>query len=373
MAHIQQSKLMTKCVFVGEAWGEAEARFEIPFIGSAGQELYRMLGQTGFHSAPIERYQVSPMTMITKWSTFKHPLLNVFNERPSHDSNDVQLFYAHRKDDIPLARSLGSRRFGSANYYVRANKAHHVDALHARLAELKPNLIIPLGATACWALGLGTSIGKLRGFVHETKFGKALPIYHPAAILRNWSLRAITLLDLTKARRESQYPDIRTLEREIWTEPTIPDLWHWWGTYGSKSKLLAVDIETVRNQQISEVGFASSPTHALHIPFVWEDKRVKPKVYRQWWHNPADEVKAWEFVRHVCGSSIPKVLHNGKYDIYWLCKEMGIPTISWQQDTLQAMHAWQPELGKSLYDTGALFLDEKSWKSIRKEVGKQDG
>lgn len=363
---------MTKCVFVGESWGEAEARFEVPFIGSAGQELHRMLCQTKFHNAPIERYQVTPLTMISRWSTFTYPLLNVFNERPGKGSNEVQLFYAHRKDNVPLAREFGARRFGSANYFIREDKAHHIQALHTKLEELKPNLIVPLGATACWAIGLGASIGKLRGFVHETPFGKALPIYHPAAILRNWSLRAITLLDLTKAKREMEYPEFRTIEREIWTEPTIADLWKWWETYGSKSKLLAIDIETVRNQQIGEVGFASDPQHALHIPFVWEDKSAPTKVYRQWWRKARNEELAWKFVRRVCESPIPKIGQNLKYDVYWLTKVMGIPVKNWQHDTMVGCHAWQPELGKSLYDLGAMFMDEKDWKNIRKDTKKQD-
>lgn len=359
-----------KCVFVGEAWGEAEARFEVPFIGSAGQELFSMLGKTGFHPDKTSQYQVSPMTMIGKWTSFPHPLLNVFNERPSHDSNDVQLFYAHRKDNIPLDASFGPRRFGSGNFHVKADKAHHIHKLHKQLKELKPNLIIPMGATACWALGLGASIGKLRGFVHETPFGKTLPIYHPAAILRNWSLRAITLLDLTKARREMKFPGFRLIEREIWTEPTINDLWNWWHTYGIKSPLLAVDIETLRNQQISEVGFASDKHHALHIPFVWEDKLATPKKYHQWWSSTQEEVKAWEFVKYVCESAVPKIGQNLKYDAFWLAKEMGIAINNWQHDTMVGCHAWQPELGKSLYDLGAMFLDEKSWKSIRKDTGK---
>lgn len=364
---------MTPCIFIGEAWGEAEARYEVPFVGSAGQELYRMLGQAGFHTQPLERYEVSPLTMMRRWSTFKHPLLNVFNARPAKDSNEVQLFYAHRKDNTPIDTSFGPRRFGSANYFVRADYAQHIRQLHERLQDLRPNLIIPLGATACWALGLGTSIGKLRGFVHETRFGKALPVYHPAAILRNWSLRAITLLDLTKARRELAYPEIRVIEREIWTEPTIDDLWLWWEQHGKHSPLLAVDIETLRYQQISEVGFASDKQHALHIPFCWEDKSGRPSVFRQWWRRAEDEVKAWQFVKHVCESAAPKIGQNLKYDVYWLAKEMNIAVRNWTHDTMVACHAWQPELGKSLYDLGAMFLDERSWKSIRKDASKQEG
>ena len=362
---------MTKCVFIGESWGEDEALYEIPFIGSAGQEFSRMLAKAGFPiESPGYKY-CSPMTMITKWSTFPYPLLNVFNERPGKESNNVELFYARPRDDKEVDRSLPQRRFGNSTHFVLAAKANHVRRLHTTLRNLQPNLIVALGATACWALGLGAGIGKVRGFVHETPYGKVLPIYHPSYILKKWKERGLTIMDLAKARRELQFPGFRLVNREIWTEPTIDDLWSWWETYGQHSKLLAIDIETLKRQQISEVGFASDNQHALHIPFCWEDRDNGQKIYKQWWQTAKEETQAWEFVKHVCKSPVPKIGQNTQYDIYWLAKEMNIAVNNWQHDTMVAAHAWQPELGKSLYDLGALFLDEKSWKSIRKESMKE--
>ena len=352
-----------KCVLVGEAWGEQEASYEAPFVGAAGQELARMMHQAGLLSTPLSYKYISALTMRNYWASCPYPLLNVFSERPSHDSNNVELFYAHLKDNIPVTRTYPARKFGSKNLYVRSDKAHHIETLHKQIAELKPNLIIALGATACWTLGLGASIGKLRGFVHDTPYGKVLPTYHPAAILYNWSLRATTLLDFVKAKREMQFSGFHLTEREIWTEPTIDDLWEWWELYGKASKLLAVDIETLRKQQISEIGFASDSQHALHIPFCW----LEGKTYKSWFPDVKTEAKAWQFVRHVCASPVPKIGQNFQYDAYWLAKHMGIYVRNWQHDTMVASHCWQPELGKGLYDLGALFLNEKDWKSIRKD------
>jgi hypothetical protein len=216
---------------------------------------------------------------------------------------------------------------------------------------------------------MGDAIGKLRGFVHSHELGKVLPTYHPSAVLRNWSLRVPTLFDLVKAKREAQFPEIRLVEREIWTEPTIADLWNWWEQHGSKSKLLALDIETLKATQITEVGFASDSTHALHIPFCWREG----KTYKSWWKDTKEEVEAWKFVQHVCASNVPKIGQNGvQYDCFMLAKCMGIVVNNYQHDTMQAAHAWMPELGKSLYDLGAMLLDEASWKSIRKDSGKDD-
>jgi hypothetical protein len=305
------------------------------------------------------------MSMI--WARSKIPLLNVFNSRP--ENNNVELYYGSRSD--PINDTLSRRRFGSSYKWVLAEHAGSVTKLFDDLQQLRPNLIVPLGATATWALGMGDAIGKLRGFVHKgaTPLGKVLPTYHPSAVLRNWSLRVPTLFDLVKAKREAQFPEIRLVEREIWTEPTIADLWLWWETYGSKSKLLALDIETLKATQITEVGFAADSTHALHIPFCWREG----KTYKSWWKDTKEEVEAWKFVRHVCASNIPKIGQNGvQYDCFMLAKCMGIVVNNYQHDTMQAAHAWMPELGKSLYDLGAMLLDEASWKSIRKDSGKDD-
>ena len=364
-----------KLVLVGEAYGREEALYKHSFVGAAGQELYRMLAHAGFPCDPLPYHFVSPIRMMKLWETFPYPRLNVFNARPPdpEGKNNVETFYARLSDNIPIDRSLGHRRFGSANAYVREEYAQYIRDLHENLRELRPNLIVALGATALWALGLPTSIGKSRGSIHYSQFGKVLPVYHPAAVLRNWSLRTVSILDLVKAQREMEYPEIKTRQRFIWTEPTIADLYQWWGQHGSKTNLLAVDIETLRKTQISEIGFASDPEHALHIPFVIEERTNNHRVYKQWWPNVKTEVEAWKFVKMVCESNVPKVGQNVlQYDSYWLAKELGIVLKNVVADTMTAAHVWQPELEKSLGFLGSVFLDERSWKSIRTDVGKEN-
>lgn len=354
---------MTSIVFIGEAWGEHEAQIGAPFVGPAGQELYRLLCDAGFPLKPLRKNYISPHSMSRIWTQAPVTLLNVFNSRPAN--NNVELFYGGR--DTKVDDSLPRRRFGSSFKWVRSEFAGDVRKLLNDLSRLRPNLIIPLGSTACWALAMGAGIGKLRGFVHKHELGKVLPTYHPSAVLQQWSLRVPTLFDLFKARRESAFPEIRLVDREIWTEPTIDDLWRWWETYGQHSKLLALDIETLKATQVAEVGFASDPHHALHIPFCWREG----KSYRSWWPDTKTEVEAWKFVKHVCASPIPKIGQNGaNYDCFMLAKCMGIVVENYQHDTMQAAHALWPELGKSLYDLGSIFLDEMSWKSIRKDSDK---
>lgn len=358
---------MTSIVFVGESWGEQEARFQTPFIGSAGQELSRMLAQAGYGNEALPYNFTSSTRMMGYWDRTDFTLLNVFNEQPK--GNNAENFYAKLQDKVPVNRKLPRRKFGTSTHYLRDEYSHHVATLHEQLAILKPNVIVALGNTALWALSLPPSISKLRGSVVSSKWGKVIPTYHPAMVVRQWSNRTVAVLDLHKALRESKSPTISSPERIIWTEPTIPDLYKWWKDYGSKTSMLAVDIETVKKIQVAEFGIASSPTMALHIPFVYKEGGQ----YISWWKTAEEEMAAWDFVEMVCRSDVPKIGQNVlQYDSYFMGKALGIPLLNVAQDTMTLAHCWQPELEKSLGFLGSLFLTEREWKSIRTHTDKGD-
>lgn len=358
---------MTSIVFIGEAWGEHEQRFQTPFVGPAGQELARMLSQAGFGNERLPYNFVSSVRMIPYWQRYDFVFLNAFNERPVQ--NNIETFYAKPADKVPLDKKLPPRRFGTTNKYLRAEYSYHIHELREKLLQLKPNVIVPLGNTALWALGITPAIGKLRGSIIDTKYGKVVPTYHPAAVIRNWSQRTIAVLDLNKARRESKFPGTKLLERIIWTKPTIDDLYLWWEEHGSKAAELAVDIETVRRCQVAEIGFASSPTMALHIPFVYKDGGQ----YISYWPDAKTETEAWDFVEMVFKSSVPKLGQNVcQYDSYFMAKALGIPLLNIANDTMTLAHCWQPELEKSLGFLGSIFLTEREWKSIRTHTDKED-
>ena len=354
--------MTTKIVFVGEAWGASEEKLQYPFVGAAGCELFRMLNAAGY-GVPFLPYQFnSSIRMLQQWQKTGITLLNVFSAHPPE--NNVEFFYTREPSPTFLPR-----RFDNRIHYLKPEYDSHVQQLHETLQELKPNVIVALGNSALWALGLPATISKLRGNVVESAFGKVLPTYHPASVLRNWSQRIITILDLHKALRESESPVISTLPREIWTRPCIQDLYKWWEMFGSRTNLLAFDIETINNQQISEISFAANSTHALHVPFFYKEN----KRYVNWWIDAYEEFCAWRFVKMVLESDIPKIGQNCiQYDSYWLLKEMNIAVKNIQHDTMQLSHAWALELEKSLRFLGSIFLSEREWKNIRTDVGKQN-
>ena len=358
---------MPNIVFIGESWGEDESRFQTPFIGTPGQELSRMLAQAGYGNKALPYNFTSSTRMINYWNNTDFILLNVFNERAPQ--NNAELFYAKIQDKTPINRKLPRRKFGTSNHYLREEYVHHVEALHEKLEALKPNVIVALGNTALWALGLPPSISKLRGNVIASKWGKVIPTHHPAAVVRAWSNRTIAVLDLHKALRESKSPKISAPERIIWTEPTIEDCYKWWEDYGKSADLLAIDIETLKKIQVAEIGIASSATMALHIPFAYKEDNI----YKSWWKTATEEAAAWDFVEMVCRSSVPKIGQNVlQYDAYFMAKALGIPILNIAEDTMALSHCWQPELEKSLGFLGSLFLSEREWKSIRTHTDKGD-
>lgn len=353
---------MTKLVLIGEAFGEQEARLQSPFVGAAGQELARMLHGAGYPCAFVPYTFNSSIRMVNYWSKFPFPLLNVFSSHPPE--NNIEFFYTRE-----ASPSFPPRRFDNRIHYVKPEYEFHVKQLHETLKELKPNCIVALGNSALWALGLPATISKLRGNVVESPFGKVLPTYHPASVLRNWSQRIITILDLHKALRESESPAISTLPREIWTRPSIENLYEWWDLYGSRAELLAWDIETVLNKQISEISFASDSTHALHLPILYKEN----KRYISYWPDAKTELEAWRFIKTVLESDISKIGQNViQYDCYWCLKEMNIAPKNITHDTMQMAHAWALELEKNLGFLGSIFCDERAWKHIRTETNKQN-
>lgn len=318
---------------VGEAWGADEERERKPFVGASGRLLNAMLAQVG-----ISRKEC----LVT----------NVFNLRPYR--NDVKTLCGPKAEGIPGLPPLAPGK------YVKAEYGGEILRLHDELRKAKPNVIVALGASAAWAT-LGTSgIRKIRGAAAPSPFGKVLPTYHPAAVLREWTLRPILLADLMKARREAEYPEVRRPEREIWIDPTLEDLFRFEREHIAPNCDLSIDIETTADS-ITCIGFAPTPWVALVVPFF--DPRKPDGNY---WRTAQEERTAWDWVKRICGLRKRIVFQNGLYDMHFLWRTMGITVPYAEDDTMLLHHALQPELEKGLGFLGSIYTDEASWKFMRK-------
>lgn len=354
---------------IGEALGEQEEAAQHPFCGASGIELLRMLHEagiivlTGEDRDLIRRFWEERKPELTAMVWKLHPEVfptNVFNFRPL--GNKIELVCGPKEVALEGYPALVKGR------YVRHDYAGELQRLSSELVQFNPNLVLCLGNTALWAMCGTPSIGKLRGTTHYSTHCvagfKVLPAYHPAAVLREWSLRPVTVLDLKKAKRESAFPEIRRPRREIWIEPTLEDIDDFVSLHikpANGSGWTAVDIETSGNQ-ITCIGFGTRRS-SIVIPFV-----DPSRVGRSYWPSRDAERQAVARVEHVLqDEEIKKVFQNGAYDIAFIWRSWGVRTLGAEHDTMLLHHALQPESLKGLGFLGSVYCNEGAWKQMRTE------
>lgn len=358
-----------KIAFLGEAWGEYEHKYGAGLVGPSGIELFKQLELAGVIKLTSEAEGFFRKFWDTRdgqyvdlvWNMYPELYrTNVFNFRPPGNRLE-DICVSDKHDGIKgypaIIRSPKVR-------YLPQDYSYELERLAGELLDKDPNLIVALGNTASWALLGQVAIMKNRGVTylstHTVQGFKVLPTYHPAAIMRQWELRPVAVMDLYKAFREMEFPEIRRPKRTIWIEPTLEDIHEFMESHVQRAALLSVDIETAGNQ-ITNIGFAPNASLAINIPFV--DFR---KPGRNYWANKDDEVRAWRIIKSVLETpSPPKLFQNGLYDISFLWRGYGIGVRGAKEDTMLLSHAQQPEQLKGLGFLGSLFTDEGNWKTMR--------
>lgn len=324
-----------KIAIVGEAFGEQEALIGKPFQGYSGQELTRMLTEAG----------------IARRECF---LTNVFAFRPPN--NDISALCGKKADVGGEGYALP--HLGKIGQYLDPQYFPELERLQHELEEVRPNIVIALGATACWALLHTNGIGTLRGTVATGAITshKVLPTYHPSAVLRNWAWRPIAIADLMKAKRESAYAEIKRPQRFLLVNSTIAECKDWIARHIKTES--ACDIET-KYGMIEMIGFSASPQHAMVIQF-WD--RAKGGNY---WPSANIEKDARDVVKSILENPyITKIFQNGLYDLQYLIKE-GYRPRNCLEDTMLYHHALYPEMQKGLGFLGSVYTSEPAWKMMR--------
>lgn len=352
-------------VFVGEAWGETEETFKLPFAGQSGREFARMLSEAWewpeLQNAANDRSDESWLgTREVLLSNRGVLLTNVFAFRPNNNNLAALCCDAQ---SLPQGYSLGPVRSQSPRY-VRPEFLGELTRLRAELEAAKPNLCVALGATAAWALLSSFAIGSIRGSLAPSTLVpglKILPTYHPAGVLYQWGIRGTCVADLVKARNEMEHSDIVRPSRDILVDESIEIIEAQTRWILDNAKILAPDIETFKGQ-IRCIGFAWSRKEALVIPFFHASK---DRFVRNHWSNEEDELRAWACVRKLLESPIPKLFQNGMFDLQYLYRA-GIRTANCAHDTMLLHHSLYPELPKALGYLGSIYTNEQAWKLLRR-------
>lgn len=337
-----------RIAFVGEAPGADEVDRGQPFVGASGRVFNAMLRTANLDRADFH-------------------ITNVFDEKIPNNDLASSGWIAPRAD---AERDKYNDLPPIAGGFLRPDYRHHLNRLSTELAAASPTVIVPLGATALWALTGAVDIGNQRGSIQlATRIApgkKLIPTYHPALVMRQWKFFSVVTADIIRAYNEGAYPDIRLPVLEALLEPTFEEV----VAYTPKimaSDLLSVDIETGWGM-ITNIGFAPDDSHAINIPFI--DLR---KPNRSYWTRD-QEAKIWRDIIHPwLASPVPKLGQNfAGYDFYWLLDKHNLEVRNLVDDTRLAHHALYPELPKSLQFLGASYTDLGSWKDWGHKGDKRD-
>ena len=289
---------------------------------------------------------------------------NLFNLRPK-GRLDISSFGAERSAGIPGYPSIAPK------LYIDQKYAPEIERLYEEIRTIKPNIIVCLAASVVAVLTRKPArIGSARGTIilsPHTLHADGTPIkliciYHPLAIMADFSLRPVAIKDLAKAIKHSASPEYVRKSRELWLAPTLEDLEKFSARYiiPHYEEPWGVDIETARGT-ITEIGFAL-PHVGIVIPFY--SRLQKDGNY---WRSSREEILAWQYVRVWLHNLRRPVFQNGLYDINYLWSKMGIKTRWAGEDTMLIHHALQPEMKKGLEFLGSIYADEPHWKKMRKD------
>lgn len=364
-------------VLVGEAWGSTEDQLKVPLVGWSGLELARILHETGHVAEPPPAAMgssVDSLRLIKWWKDSGILTTNVFAFRPPNNNLLHESICGSKAEVGGKDYLLPQLKVGK---YVRPEYLGELSRLYEELAAYPRNLIVAMGATATWALLRDTRIGAIRGAITHSRLSeivspwKILPVYHPANVLYQWSNRVILVVDLLKAKRERDFPDVRRPQRWIIVDPTLDEVRQWTARTLSvvkdwkhglvpRCELLSVDIETFQGQ-IESIAFATSRSEALCVPFV--DRRRPGWSY---WPTQEVEFEVWKNVRALCESNIRKLFQNGLFDLTYLYRA-GIRPRNCIEDSMVLHHSLYPEMQKSLAFLGSIYSNEAAWKLMRRK------
>lgn len=330
-----------RIMIVGEAYGQDEERAGEPFVGTSGQELNRML-----HAAGIMRSEC--------YTT------NLVNKRPPQ--NDFSLWLPERKADVKHHHvQLRDRR-------VDPVVAAGYQRLQQEIEMVQPNVILTCGNIPTWALTGAWGVTKWRGsMLGGGSSPKVIPIYHPAAVLRQWAWRAITIQDLKKAQRESHSrsyanrPEWHFQIRPSFAKvlDVLTTLYSWLESPESKSgwwdRWIDFDLET-RAGHIACAGISWSSTDALVIPLMCVESRDG------YWLPEHEAAIVWWLWKVLTHPNVKVRWQNGLYDAQYTWKHWHFVPRGCQ-DTMISQHSLFGSQEKSLAFQASMYCtDYIYWK-----------
>lgn len=231
------------------------------------------------------------------------------------------------------------------------------EALKRRIDLVKPTVIVVAGNLALKLLtgkwGTKSWRGSLLWQEKTAHHCKVIPVYPPATINRDWSLRAVTVHDFRRVLMESLTPEIKRPEYSFIVRPNFSQVCQEFarlrGLLAKGPVKISTDIET-RAGHIACIGWATSQTEAFCLPLMCIER---PAGY---WSLEEEEY-IWTELRELLVHPNWQIIgQNWLYDAQYIYRFLFAKTYAWH-DTMISQHCIYPGTPKGLDYLSSLYCD----------------
>ena len=321
-----EGTLGAKYVIVGEAPGYEETQQKRFFVGASGNLLTDLLENVGI---------LRKRCYIT----------NVIKEKPKGNNISSYIRF-NTKGEATLSKAA----------------LDYMNQLKEELSKTTANVIVAVGNIALWALTGKTGILQYRGSVLESTLlpgRKVIPIIHPSAALRLFIYARYIHLDLFKVLSESEFPEIRRIERNLKVFPTYTESILYLRDIEKNCSSIGCDIETSRStHEVTHISFSKSKTDAISIQFFKNGKNF---------FTMEEEANIWFLIAKILENPDKEIIiQNAAFDAWYLFRKYGI-VINNIHDTMIAMRIAFPDFRSGLDFLCSVYTDVPYYKDDGKD------
>lgn len=314
-----------KIMAIAEAPGEIEDQYGRPLIGPTGELFNELLQEVGIRREDIY-------------------VTNVVKYRPP-DNNFKRL----REIGVDLSEQVAN--------------------LWTEIRHIRPNIILALGNEALFATTGKSGINNYRGSILSSRDGspKVVATFHPSNLLYQkkrkgsaglfkYAWKYVMLADLKRVKEQSDFPEIRILDRRLRVIHNSLELYRFIREY-EKLDIVSCDIESINSLPVC-VGLSFNKFEGISIPLY---RRFSGIDFTDMVRG--ELVECWRLLADVISKK--KIIgHNFKYDDEKLFR-LGLRPRCGEifADTLSLEHTLNPELpSKKLHVVTSIRTEEPFYK-----------
>lgn len=257
--------------------------------------------------------------------------------------------------------------------HVRAKMANidvdqSIAELRQEIDQINPNVVVPLGGTALWAMFGKTAISPWRGSIMSAWNHKIVPTFHPASVLHedegrgNYWQKVIIEFDLKRARLQSAFPEVTYIPRNLMVCRNSAQFAEFYEKGKALAKALgrpiklAVDIEALHCVPVC-ISFAYQKHTGMCVPLWNRSPLCKISDIPS-----TDLASIWRLMNKMLNDPDFLIIgQNFKYDEDKI-NRLGFRIPYLYSDTMLKAFAINPELSVSLAFNTSIYTEQPYYK-----------